>query len=187
MTMTINEHEQAEALWADLRSALVNFEQALARVIETKAWEPLGYDTFAQAWADRMRGTRLGTAASAATVVYALIDSGMDRDEALLTLGPSSGVGPERFDVLARQKENGVPPELATTHVRSSTPGRSVVREHEREAPSEPHVVRVTLTPDEYRHFKAVAERRGLDLATEARSALVAHFARLEKRGATDA
>ena len=180
--MTTTEYEQAEALWADLRSALVNFEKALAAVIEARAWEPLGYDTFAQAWADRMRGTRLGTAASAATVVYALIDSGLSKDETLLTLGPSSGVGPERFDVLARQKESGVPPELATTHVRS---GRSVVREHEREAPSEPHVVRIALTPDEYRHYKAIAERRGLDLASEARSALVAHFARLESRDGT--
>lgn len=166
----------AEALWSELRNALSRFDQVLAEIIRTRAWEPLGYDTFAQAWADRMRGIRLGTAAMAAHVVYALIEDGLDREEALLTLGPASGVNVRRFDALARQKAAGVPAGLATT----------VVREHYRDAPREPHVVHVPLTPDEYRHFRAVADRRGMDFQQEATKALRAHFRRLERRSDRD-
>ena len=169
---------EASALWADLRSALVHFDQTLARIIETRAWEPLGYQTFAQAWADRMRGTRLGTASMAAHVVYALIESGMGREDALLVLGPASGVGPAKFDTLARQYEAGVPVEIATT---SAVRGSSLVRQHYRDAPGEPSTVHVPLTPSEYAHFKALADGRGLDLATEGAKALRAHFRSLER------
>lgn len=176
-TSSLTEAE-ASALWTDLRSALVNFDQALTRIIETRAWEPLGYQTFAQAWADRMRGTRLGTASMAAHVVYALIESGMGREDALLVLGPASGIGPTRFDVLARQYEAGVPADIATI---APPRGGSMVRQHYRDAPSEPSTVHVPLTPSEYAHFKALAEGRGLDLATEGAKALRAHFRRLER------
>lgn len=179
----------ADALWSELRNALANFDRVLKRIIETRAWEPLGYDTFAQAWADRMRGMRLGTASMAAQVVYALIESGLDQKGALEVLGPSSGVGPAKFELLARQHEAGVPAEVATTHrqrpVESIPPiaperGLSVVRQHYRESPSEPHVVHVELTPTEYAHFKAVADRRGLDFARESARALRSHFLSLE-------
>jgi hypothetical protein len=162
----------AEALWSDLRSALANFDRVLAQIITARAWEPLGYDTFAQAWADRMRGTRLGTASMAAHVVYALIEDGLDREQALLTLGPSSGVGPAKYDVLARQHDAGVPPQFAAI----------IVRQHTREAPSAPHYVHVELTHDEWLHFRAVADGRGMDLADESAKAVRAHFHRLERR-----
>lgn len=185
----------AEQAWADLRSALVNFDKAVVRIIETRAWEPLGYASFGEAWVARMSGTRLATAASAARVVYALIDSGLNRDQVVKALGPSSGVGPAKVDVLTRQKDAGVPAEFATTQVRRSEPpaepmptmppdrGLSVVRTHYRAPRSEPHIVRVELAPDEYEHFKAVAERHGMDLATVAARAVKAEFARLERRG----
>lgn len=170
--MTIQTITQPEALWAELRSALTNFDRVLNQIIETRAWEPLGYSTFAEAWTDRMRGVRLGTAAMAAQVVYAMIDSGLNRQEALVALGPSSGVGPATYDTLARQHDVGVLARDATTRVRA----------HRRNAPSEARVVHVELTPTEYLHFRAVADSRGLDLGDEAAKAIRSHFRQLERR-----
>lgn len=162
----------AEALWAELRSALARFDRVLSQIIAARAWEPLGYDTFSQAWADRMSGTRLGTAAMAAQVVYALIEDGLDRGQALLTLGPSSGVGLAKFDTLAHQFHNGVAVEDATIFV----------RRHIRGAAQPPHMVHVELSHDEWLHFRAVADGRGLDLVDEWTKAGRAHFRRLERR-----
>ncbi|HEY9249238.1 MAG TPA: hypothetical protein VIO38_08905 [Rariglobus sp.] len=194
MSVVTSDVAAAEQAWADLRSALVNFENALVRVVETRAWEPLGYVNFAEAWADRMSGVRLATAVSKAVVVYSLIDAGQTRETALSTLGPSSGVGPATFDALARQKDAGVPPEFATTVTRRpdplpptvppAAPPLSVVASHYRTTErAEPHTVRVELTSSEYTHFKAVAERHGMDLADVATRAVKAEFARLERRG----
>lgn len=163
---------EASAMWDELRSALANFERVLAKIVETKAWEPLGYANFAEAWQDRMRGTRLATAQAAATVVYGLLDSGVKPEAVPNVLGPSSGVGAAKVAVLARQREHGVPPALATTFVRG----------HYREAPAAPHVVRVELTDTEYAHFKALCDSHGLDFTTEATRAVKAHFSRMERR-----
>lgn len=193
MTATLQGPEaEAQQAWDDLRQAFGNFEKALRRVIETRAWEPLGYASFGEAWSDRMHGFRLTTALTKAVTVYMLIDEGMDRDAAIKTLGPSSGVGPSTFDTLARQKDNGVPAEFATTHARQPqlTPlngvarelGFSVVREHVRDAPSEPHVIRLSLTADEYAHLRAVAEAHGLIFQDEVRKAVMSHFGKLEHR-----
>lgn len=165
---------EAEAAWAELRSHLTNVDRAVRRIIETRAWEPLGYGTFAEAWADRMRGVRLASTIAQAFAVYALIDDGLDKKAALDALGSESGVASARFDALARQREAGVPPELASTRVRS----------HLRQAPAAAHVVHVILTADEYAHYKAALDARGLDLANEAGKALRAHLRRLERVGA---
>lgn len=170
---------RANALWDELRSLLVRLEDVVDRIIEERAWEPLGYRDFAEAWADRMQGTRLATARQAATVVYALLDAGQTRDEITETLGPGSGVGPAKVEVLARQHSNGVPAALATTSIRHNP---TVVRSHYRDAPSRPRTLHVELTEDEYAHLKALCEKRGLDPASEAQAAVRALIARLESR-----
>lgn len=169
--MSALSERDALALWEELRSAMTNLDRLVRRVVETKAWEPLGYSTFSEAWSARMQGTRLGTSSMAAHVVYALIDEGMDRDTALLTLGPSSGIGPRKFDALARQRDNGVPPHLATT----------VVREHFREKPTAPHVIHVELSHDEWLDFRALADANGCDMADEAAKAVRSHFRAMER------
>ena len=105
---------QASALWDELRSALANFERVLTQIVETRAWEPLGYANFAEAWQDRMRGTRLATAQAAATVVYGLLDAGVPKERIPDVLGPGSNVGPAKVAVIARQRDNGVPASIAT-------------------------------------------------------------------------
>lgn len=52
------EKAQATRSWDDLRSAFTRLDEALQHIIDARAWEPLGYDSFAEAWASEMRGVR---------------------------------------------------------------------------------------------------------------------------------
>lgn len=161
---------KAEKLWSELRELFVNAEAKIKEIIETRAWEPLGYGSFAEAWNDRMAGVRLATDAARAYVVYALFDDGLDEGGVAAALPPGSGVGPSAIKALRRQRSNGVPADFA------------VVREHLRAKPGEPRYVHVELSPDEYENFKAIAEKRNLNFASESAKAVRAHFRKLEAR-----
>lgn len=182
MSQHITERE-AIALWENLRSAVTNFVDALRAVIEAKAWEPLGYSSLAEAWADRMAGTPLSSAAAQALVVYALLDEGLPQEEIVETVGVGSGIGPKRVELLARQKEVGVPPEFATNKESFANPVLTAVRSHMRERPGPPRTIRVVLSDDEYQDFHNIADRRGLDVAEEALKAVRSHFRQLERIG----
>lgn len=171
MTSSVSQDE-AEALWTEVRQSLVNLERCVARIIETRAWEPLGFDSFAQAWRVRMSGVRLSGAPLQAAVVYQLLDEGADKDAILSTLGVGSGVGPAVVDALTRQRSAGVPPRLAST----------VVRQHERSLPGAPRFMHLEISPEEMAEFQAIAERRNLDPREEAVKAIRAHFRRLEAK-----
>lgn len=147
---------QAVSLWDDLRGHMVNAEACIAEIVATKAWEPLGYLSFADAWAARMQGVPLATDGMKAHVVYALIESGLDDAGVLGATGIGSRVGPASVEALRRQKSAGVPPDLATTRVRS----------HLRKQPGSPRMVHVRLSEVEYLEFKALALSLDADAAT---------------------
>lgn len=161
----------AEALWDDLKSTLSNAERTIVQIINTKAWEPLGYPSFAAAWAENMTGVRLATEAMRVHVVYALYDSGLHDEEVRTVLGPVSGVTPTSLATIRRQRDNGVPPSLATTRVRS----------YERPLPSLPRTVHVELTEEEFSRYAAQAARIGSSVKTEAEKAIRMHFDRLAR------
>lgn len=171
--MTMNraqaERVQAETLWAELREAFVSAEATIKRIIEMKAWEPLGYPTFAAAWTDRMAGLRLATDCMRAHVAYALFDSGLSDGDVVR----ATGIGDRSTAALRHKKDNGVPPDLASTRVRA----------HDRSLPSEARILHVELAPGELAAFKDIAESRGRDLQEEAVKALRAHFRRIERTG----
>ena len=50
MNSTIQPNE-AKRLFGRLRGALLNLDSLLSEIVEAKAWEPLGYTSFAEAWA----------------------------------------------------------------------------------------------------------------------------------------
>ena len=160
---------QAEALWSSLRESFVNAEKVLIQIIEAKAWEPLGYDTFGQAWADRMAGVRLAGALTA-NVVYALLDEGM-KAQKIVAL---AGVGPTVVYLLARQKNNVVPVEMAKLQ-------DTVVRAHTRVKPSAPAFLHLELNHGELASLKALCAAKGVDLNSEALKAVRVHFSRLER------
>ena len=109
---------KAEALWASMSEALTNFEASLGEVIETRAWEPLGYKSFSEAWADRMSTHVLSSPVGKATVVYQMLDEGIVPDEIALS---TSGLGPTQVETLAQKKANGVRVADATTFRRRET------------------------------------------------------------------
>lgn len=212
--------KEAEALWVSLRSALVNAEAAIVEIIKTRAWEPLGYDTFAQAWNDRMRGVKLAAACNT-HIVYALLDEArplppkatpvpvrvenMPRrvpvtaqytpapkvvpqptpapqisrpapkplpqkvaEKVAATVGT---VTPEQVQFLDRQRQNGVPPHMASTRVRS----------HDRVLPRPNFILSLELTASEIENYKLLCSAKNLDMKSEALKAVRAHFAKLEQ------
>lgn len=153
--MTVKKLTKAQAsnMWTELRSHFVNAEEAIAAIIESKAWEPLGYSSFAAAWAERMDGVPLATDAARAHVVYALFDCGLTDQQALEATGIGSRVGPAAIKRLREQKESGVSADLATTRVRSHYRGR----------PTAPRTVHVPLSAGEYSEFRDAAAEQELD------------------------
>ena len=145
--------EAARKLWDDLRGHFANAEKSITKIIETKAWEPLGYASFAEAWADKMQGVPLATDSIRAHVVYAMFECGLTDKAVMEATGIGSQVGPRTIEGLRRQRAAGVPPEMATTRVRA----------HLRCSPSAPHIVHVSLGPDEYDEFRALAKRLDTD------------------------
>lgn len=159
MAMT---RKAAESLFTQLREHLTNTEKVIIRIIETEAWSVLGYDSFAAAWNERMKGVSLATQAIKAHVVYALLDTANVED----VIGMVS-VAPEVVQNLKRQKGIGVPPQLAT-----------VVRRHTRSLPSAPSTIRITVTATEYQAWSKAAERRGVTLTAEVEALVRAHYTR---------
>ena len=158
---------EAEALWASLCEAFANVEQKIIEVIERRAWEPLGYSTFHEAWADRMRGIRLATDIAKAYVVHMMYAEGMTNEQII-----SAGVAGDRVvDRLTSAFQQGIPPQFASTRVRS----------HDRALPGQAERLHVTLTHSEVMYFKELSDALGLDRDEEAAKAIRAHFRRLER------
>lgn len=170
---------QAEQLWSELRDLFVNAEQAIVKIIESKAWEPLGYDTFAQAWAGRMSGVRLA-ASCTAHVVYALLAEGIAEGDAATLVGMPPPVATR----LRQQRDNGVPASSASLRAPRGAPvSHTVVKQYERsKTSSEPRLLHLELEPGELADLKALCDARGLDLKAEALRAIRKHFARFGGR-----
>ena len=138
---------EASQMWDSLREGFQNIEKQIIAIIQAKAWEPLGFETFTEAWSVRMNGIRLATTEVRAAVVYQMLSDGLSDEDVVLT----SGVGDQAVAALRRQKANGVPASAATT----------TVRRHARKLPSAPSVLHVKLSEDERSRWRAVAEAAG--------------------------
>lgn len=163
--------ETSTALWDELRDGFINVENTIIRIIETKAWEPLGYSTFAEAWADRMSGVRLAGEVRA-HVVYAMLSEGNDVE----AVSVNTGVGTGTVEDLKRQKSNGVPPEAAT-----------LVRQHRRGQARPPYRLIVEFSHAEREEFAEACKACDLDMNAEAAEAVREHFSRLSQLAVTEA
>lgn len=65
--------QQAETLWANLRSNLLAAEDNIRQIITERAWEPLGYESFAECWQERLSDVKLSKELRA-VVVYAMFE-----------------------------------------------------------------------------------------------------------------
>lgn len=101
----------AQHMWETLRSNLLDARKALTQIIETEAWKPLGYTTLREAWTDRMTDVELSVTGTVIELVYAMLaEDGTDMEIA----DAVKGVGPTIVATLRRQRDNGVPAELAS-------------------------------------------------------------------------
>ena len=171
---------EAEALFAELRDSLVNAERVTIRIIETEAWRRLGYDSFAEAWSDRMAGVRLATDVMKAHVVYALLESA-SVDE----ISAQTRVRPDIVKILKRQKGAGVPARNATARrplgQAEVDDEFSAVRRHMRRKRGSAKTIHVTVTVGEYADWVASARARGTNLADESAAVLRCHFAAVNR------
>jgi len=163
--------EAATKLWDQLRDHFVHAEKIIIEIIEKRAWEPLGYGSFAEAWRDRLGGIQLTTNEIRAHVVYQLLAEGADEAEVNETLGPGSGVGIASIRALQRQRSNGVPASRATT----------VVRQHLRQPPSGSRFVRAQFTGEEYARFRELADAAGTTVSAVAEDAIRTAFEEMDR------
>lgn len=157
--MSMNK-KQAEQLWNELRGSLLATEETLKAIIEHRAWEPLGYDTFHEAWADRMGGVQLSGAIEA-SVVFAMFDSGATPADAAHVV---KGVGPRRAKAYHQAHGVGMAPADAEAHaVRmmrvNMKPGETFVPAHVRgKAKRRNQIIMDGFTDDEIVAWKREAE-----------------------------
>jgi hypothetical protein len=145
----------AVALWDSLRDNFLNATNNIKAIISARAWEPLGYNSFAQAWREEMVGISLAGEIRV-HVVYQLLEEQVPVQDIADMVG---GVGPTLTESLARQKNNGVPADCA------------VVSEHIRRKPRPADTLHVKVGATmlyEYRRIAALAGESVEDIAMEA-------------------
>lgn len=101
----------ARSLWDRLKDAFAQTEKSIAELIAARAWEPLGYSTFTEAWKAEMKDVELASQLRP-HIVYQLFDEGMTPEEVSRNV---KGVGPDKAENLKRQKDSGVPAGNAST------------------------------------------------------------------------
>lgn len=116
--------EQAARLWDELKGNLLAVEDGIKQIIATKAWEPLGYESFAECWADRLSDLKL-TGVLQASVVLTMFDQGEPVEKVATTI---SGVGPAKAKAYKQAHEAKLPPKLAERHAARMVPVKPYVR-----------------------------------------------------------
>jgi len=158
--------KQATLLWSKLRQHFINAATVIEEIIERRAWEPLGYESFTEAWHSQMEGVTLAVEVRP-HVVYQMLTEGYDYDAIAEKV---KGIGRDRAESLDRQRRNGVPARDASM---------SVVREHLRKQPSAAAYVHVPVGPIALRRYREIAEKREMTVEQIAAEAIAARFEEL--------
>lgn len=172
-SLTRIDNRQALNLWTQLRAHFVNFSDTLAEILEKRAWEPLGYESFPEAWTAQMGDVTLA-AEFRPHVVYAYFDADATDDE---IAGSVKGVGRETVESLRRQRQCGVPASHASLrNRRQRDPDITVVREHERQKPSAPDTLHIKLGALKLRRYQKIARKYGESVEQIALAAIEVRF-----------
>lgn len=165
---------QAQKLWALLRQHFVNFERTLEEIIEKRAWEAMGYESFAEAWTAQMGDITLA-AEFRPHVVYAYFDQGASIADVAAGV---KGISTDRAAALKRQRDNGVPPDAASMSTgRRPQSGETVVGSYIRkDSNAEASTVHVTLTSLKYKRYQKKAKQLGIALEDICREAIDEKF-----------
>jgi hypothetical protein len=75
---TVNDPTVAstETLWERLHSGLLDAQNCIVEIIDTRAWETLGYESFSKARLDRMSDISIATELRAARKFFAVSSLG---------------------------------------------------------------------------------------------------------------
>lgn len=155
--------KEALALWGSLRQHFINAAAVIAEIIERRAWEPLGYGSFAEAWTAEMREITLAPEIRP-HVVYQMLAEGTPTEDVPDLV---KGIGPRGAAALDRQRRNGVPADYA------------VVNEHLRRKPCAPDTVHVKVGKAMFAEYKRVADEAGLSVEEIAKDAIAERFSAL--------
>jgi hypothetical protein len=150
--------QAAQELWERLKKDLFGAQVTIVEIIESKAWEVLGYPSFAAAWRVYMSDITLA-AEVRPHVVYQMLAEGKGIDEIADAI---TGVGPETVRNLKRQRDNNVP-------------AGHLVREHRRRS-AQRHFLTVEVDGDTMAEWQTKAKARDATVAEIALPAVVAAF-----------
>lgn len=148
----------ADQLWKRLESNLLDAQSTIIAIIDARAWEPLGYESFSKAWIDRIMSTVTISAELRPHVVYQMFSEGLTSDQVADVV---KGVTPETAARLKEQQEHGVPADQAST----------VVRRHRRKLPGEWGFLHLKVSTAELKDWHRIAKkhrRLAKDVAVEA-------------------
>jgi hypothetical protein len=154
---------QANSMWDSLRQHFTNAADTIKKIIEARAWEPLGYTSFTQAWNAEMRDVTLAKE-TRAHIVYQLLEERVPVADIADMVG---GVAPLLAESFARQKNNGVPADCA------------VVSEHLRRRPKAADTIHVRVGATLFYEYRRVAALNGETVEDIAREAIRERFAQL--------
>lgn len=157
--------KNAEALWNELASNLLAAEESIKEIIKNRAWEPLGYESFYEAWNDRMSHIEIARDFRG-IIVYQMLAEGRSDNEIAHSV---KGVGPETALGFRRDRAAGVPADKAK--------GKVLISPFERKAPaSEQYRLTLVFTVEEIRQFSAKAKAQGVTVDEIAIAAVRAAF-----------
>lgn len=162
--MTISK-KKAETIWSDLRGNLLAAQDNISKIIATKAWEPLGYDTFTEAWTDRLGDLKL-YGELRAVVVYAMFDEGATTADVTVSM---SGVGPSAAKALKQAHCKGL--DAKDAHTRNKVGERS---DRSTADPDKPRTVFVRMNADDYARLEQAAADTSQTVSDTARALIVA-------------
>ena len=149
---------EAQQLWDNLRGSLLETEKNIRVIIEQRAWEPLGYETFAEAWRDNLSDIELSTELRA-VVVFAMFDDGASKSDVAKSV---AGVGPTTVTALSNYHSKGFDAAdaayLSFRKRPTPTPKNS------------PKTIAITLSAEEHAALKASADAQGIPVKDAART-----------------
>lgn len=158
--------QQAQTLWKKLHSHFVNAENVIREIIDTRAWEPLGYKTFAEAWKATMSDLTLAVEIRP-HVVYQMLGEGWSSDEIAEAI---RGIGPDGVEQLDRQRQNNVPADYA------------VVNRHYRRKPSPADTLHINVGHTMLEEYRRIAATHDTTVEDIAKDAVAERFKQLVKK-----
>lgn len=155
--------KQAVALWGKLRQHFINAAAVIEEIIERRAWEPMGYASFAEAYHAQLADVTLAVEVRP-HVVYQMLTEGYDYDAVAAAV---KGIGRDRAESLDRQRRNGVP---------AADASMTTVRRHLRKKPTAASTIHVEVGTIAMRRYQKIAEKLGMTVEQIAAEAIAERF-----------